>query len=285
MKLLLLLLSLTACCSPVILPLEEESSFMPENDLYLEDALEGEYDISPDEFEERMQEARKVYEAVVKKHGGELRLVGNWQDSTVNAYASRSGNIWKVQMFGGLARRISSADGFSGVICHELMHHMGGWPRYSGNHWGSVEGQSDYAATSSCLRVLWQDQKQKNAEAAKVIPAYPKDRCDAVWRSKEDKNLCYRIALAGKSLADLLGELGGRKPEFEKPDLRKVPQTEEGHPNAQCRLDTYLAGALCGRNLVIDKIPQNEKESAEVSCLRSRQEFGARPECWFKPKI
>lgn len=287
MKALLVLL-FAAGCSFCNIDHDAGSAFMPENDLWMEDTLEGEYDITPQDFEERMDEARKIYEAVVKKHGGELKIVGNWQSPTVNAYFSRSGDgkVWKVQMFGGLARRISSADGFSGVVCHEVMHGLGGWPHYSRQAFqASVEGQSDYAATSSCLRKLWQDQKEQNAEAAKGMPKFPKDRCDAVWKSKEDKHLCYRIALAGKSLADLLGELNGQKPAWESPQLPPVRVTEEGHPGAQCRLNTYLAGALCGNNLVLDKIPQNEQESAVVSCLRSRQEFGARPECWFKAKI
>ena len=73
--------------------------------------------------------------------------------NTVNANASQRGRTWIVNMYGGLARRPEiTPDGFAMVLCHELGHHMGGFPFVSG--WAANEGQSDLFATLSCGRIL-----------------------------------------------------------------------------------------------------------------------------------
>ena len=65
---------------------------------------------------------------------------------------------------------------------------------------------------------------------------------------KKDQDLCYRTAMAGKSVADLLATLGKQDlPSFLTPDENRVTRTYNSHPKAQCRLDTYLSGALHGR--------------------------------------
>ena len=55
----------------------------------------------------------------------------------------------------------------------------------------------------------------------------------------------------------------------------------DGHPEGQCRLDTYLAGAVCPVSWMESL---SKKDPNHGSCNRD-QGFttGLRPLCWFKP--
>lgn len=258
-----------------------DQRFMPENKL-------SEFDtplpvnITEDEFEAVLVGVEDFYKPLVKDlYGADLSVVRDWQDPTVNAYATQSGSAWEIHMYGGLARRPEiTPDGFALVACHEMGHHLGGFPYVQS--WAANEGQSDYFGTLSCARQLWKDEAVKNDQAVAKIPAYPKKLCDDSWKQAEDRHLCYRVALAGKSLADLLS---GGSAKFESPSRSVVSATNNAHPAGQCRLDTYLAGAICHAEFDKDSIPKTERDSAKVSCLQSRKEAGFRPRCWFKPTL
>lgn len=255
--------------------------FMPENKLSELDPMVP-VNLSEAEFENVLTQVEEYYSPLVKRlYKANLFVTRDWEDSTVNAYATRSGNNWEVHMYGGLARRPEiTQDGFAMVACHEVGHHLGGFPYVQS--WAANEGQSDYFSSISCARHLWKADSAKNAAAEKNIPDYPKKLCDGAWKLQEERNLCYRIALAGKSLADLLS---GSSAKFETPSKIIVKRTNNAHPAGQCRLDTYLAGALCKVNFNQELIPKTEKESSKVSCLQSLKQVGFRPVCWFKAKI
>ena len=255
--------------------------FMPENQLSELDTV-APLNITEDEFEAVLSGVEAFYAPLVKTlYDADLSVTRDWQDSTVNAYATQSGSNWEIHMFGGLARRPEiTPDGFALVACHEMGHHLGGFPYVQS--WAANEGQSDYFSTLSCARQLWKDETLKNEAAAIQIAAYPKKLCDASWKSQEDKALCYRIVQAGKSLADLLS---GSSAKYETPSRSVVSVTNNAHPAGQCRLDTYLAGAICHAEFDKDSIPKTERTSAKVSCLQSHKEAGFRPRCWFKPTL
>ena len=250
--------------------------------------------ISQEEFDDAIDEAEEYYGPLFQEaFGSRLRINRLWSNSTVNASASRSGSTWNVNMYGGLARRSEvTKDGFALVLCHEIGHHVGGYPFYSGN-WASSEGQSDYFATLSCARELWRDDLVLNATFRESVNPYAKTLCDEVWGTEDDQNLCYRNMMAGKSLADLLSALGNATVQFDDPDTSVVSRTSTSHPAGQCRLDTYMAGALCddewdarvipgqsGRNTVA-----SEETSASYSCSHTEGYAsyieGLRPNCWF----
>ncbi len=256
-------------------------SFAPENDLEKFDDLE-EHNISQAEFEAVIARAEAFYKPLIRSvHGANLSVIHDWTNPTVNAYAMRSGNNWIVHMFGGLARRPEiTVDGFEMVLCHELGHHLSGFP--FSQTWAANEGGSDYFATLSCARQLWKDEADLNFMASLEVPAYPKRLCDASWSEQADRNLCYRSVQAGKSLADFLSQGSAR---YETPDQSVVTKTNNAHPAGQCRLDTYLAGAICKTQFDSKVIPRDERRSSRVSCLESRQEAGFRPKCWFKATL
>jgi hypothetical protein len=279
----------------VSLSMGVEASILPPNDLHLQDGfLEG--GITEKEFNDVIDYVSAYYVPVVSGFKAKLVFERKWEDSTVNAYASKIGNTWNVAMFGGLARRPEvTADGFALVVCHEVGHHIGGFPFVRGTT--ANEGQSDYFATQACARNLWKDDFKKNATYAAKVNATAKARCDKAWDSEVERNLCYRVSDAGFSLAKLLGALNKSDlPDFSKPDTSKVATTNHSHPKAQCRLDTYLAGGLCDVQFKDDLIPganrrlnaaAKEQDALSVSCSQfdTTREFAGRPTCWFKETV
>jgi hypothetical protein len=269
---------------------------MPANDLWKEDGLLRNQGLTAEEFNAAVDEVESIYKDIIKKQGGTLKINRYWSDSTVNANTTQLGGSWIVNMYGGLARRPEvTPDGFSLVICHELGHNLGGYPFLSA--WAANEGQSDYFATYACGRLLWESQEEKNAAFRETVDPEPKALCDQVWETEAEQNLCYRVMMGGKSLADLLGALGGTKANWNTPDPNVVNQTKNPHPVAQCRLDTYMAGALCTKTwdplLIPGKSLGSQRNSREAEAISANYTcttaegftVGYRPTCWFKPLI
>ena len=234
---------------------------LPENDLWKQDN-KFMSNITEAEFYAVIDEMRQLYSPIIRGFGGWFVLSGNWDDSTVNAYASRSGAEYHVNMFGGLARRPEvTLDGFRMVICHEIGHHLAGFPN---SGWASYEGQSDYYATHVCAR--------------KVLSKYSADETDIPHfckniKDEDDQKTCARTLKAGLSLANLLAALNDEPtPSYETFDPTQVRTTQQSHPAAQCRLDTYLAGAVCEKPWNDRVIPRNAKASCDN-----------RPRCWYAP--
>lgn len=281
--------------------LSSSSAFanFPRNNLHLQDRVGGPSNVTEEQFNKITDAIVAMWQPLAKLHGAQLVAVKNWNDATVNAYADQKGNQWMVSMYGGLARRPEiTPDGFALVVCHELGHHFGGYYFYGPNHWAAGEGQADYFATDVCAKRVFAAFFDRRFLNRTDVPPYVKQRCDAVWKeSAAAQSLCYRSASAGLSLATLLAAIGASPaPKFETPDPTRVPQTVVDHPRAQCRLDTYLAGAVCAAPFDLKVIPakglpggQNSKEgeavAAKVSCMEATQKIGFRPYCWFKPQL
>ena len=278
---------------------ENRTICFPQNKLSQQDDVDGESNVTEAQFNQIIDKIIEFYKPYVKAHGGDLVAYKNWKDGTVNAYANQVGKTWEVHMFGGLARRPEvTPDGFALVVCHEVGHHLAGYPYYDDKDWAASEGQSDYFATQACAKAGWGGSAVKNKKKAKFVDDVAKSECDAVYKKAEERALCYREADAGQSLADLLATLMDQKlPQYDTPDESKVSRTNPQHPDAQCRLDTYLNGALCTDQFDHNVIPardpkggQDSKKAEEVaakySCMASEGfEVGYRPRCWFKPYI
>ncbi len=271
------------------------ADFLPPNDLWKEDGLLRGSTLTEADFNAVIDLAESVIGGIIStQFGASLTVNRLWTDATVNANAIQYGSDWEVNMYGGLARRPEvTADGFGLVLCHELGHHLGGYPYSSA--WAANEGSADYFATIACPRLIWKDQLTVNASFRETVEAIPKAYCDQVWTTTEEQDLCYRVATAGKSLGDLLAALGGTKASWTTPDTSVVSKTNNAHPAGQCRLDTYLAGALCTKNFDIAVIPGKslgskrnsgdaETEALKYSCTQYESfNLGFRPTCWFKP--
>lgn len=272
-----------------------QATILPENDLWKQDGMFKTAGLTEAEFHSAIDEVINVYEPIVRSFGATLTVERRWSDPTVNAQAEMNGRNWTVRMFGGLARRPEvTFDGMQLVVCHELGHLVGGFPF---KPWGtSTEGQSDYFATQECARRVW---GMESASSSTLPAPAVKTACDRVWSKSTDQAHCYRASAAGHSLASLLCAIGSRPvvPSFERRDTTVVTSTSISHPNAQCRLDTMFAGALCAASFDVSRVPgrshpagegsvEAERDMAATSCAAaSGFAEGLRPTCWFKPRL
>lgn len=255
--------------------------FVPENDMkiYVGDVQAKGLDRKA--YDQVLDSVQAVYAPIVAAKGGTLAIDRAWEDPTVNAQASRSGNRWVIKMFGGLARHETiTQDGFAIVACHELGHHIGGLPKTS---WAANEGQSDYFANLKCLRRLFLDPAAASFTRPKDTDPLAEQACAEAFAGAEDRAVCLRGAMAGVSVAKLFQVLRKEpKPaRFDTPDPKAVAATDNRHPGTQCRLDTYYQGSLCRKSYTEDV---SERDSAKATCTRSGGDpAGFRPLCWYKP--
>lgn len=276
---LTLSLSQTMACD-----IHGKSGFMPENNLSIAVGDKTANTMTEEKFEAIIGRVESVYAPVVAARGAKLKMNNDWDSTTVNASANQSGKVWHVNMYGGLARhQLTTDDGFMMVVCHELGHHLGGAPKYNrGSDWASNEGQSDYFAGLKCMRRVLAEDDNIAIVASMTIDAEATAKCQAVYKSEGEVALCQRIAMAGKSLGSLLGSLNGNsRVNFDTPDTKVVRQTNDNHPAAQCRLDTYFSGGLCDKSVTEDV---SDTDAITGTCIkRDGYAVGVRPLCWYKP--
>jgi hypothetical protein len=262
-----------------------KSGFMPENDMHIGIGNKMASDMTEARFNEIIDKVDAHYAPIVKDLGGKLKWARKWEDGTVNASAQRMWKTYKVNMYGGLARHeLVTDDGFAMVVCHELGHHLGGAPKIGGlmGKWASNEGQSDYFASLKCFRKVFQSENNQEIVSKMNIPASVSNKCSAHFTTADEVALCVRTAMAGKSLSNLLGSLNSSsETAFDTPDNSVVSATNNKHPAAQCRLDTYFQGALCDKRLS-DEL--DNRDAKMGTCNRSQNYTeGVRPLCWYAP--
>lgn len=285
MKFLALALALTTFTNTVFACSQDgKSGILPKNDMYIPAGMKSINGLTERVYDDVITKVETLYAPIVANLGGKLVMNSSWENGEVNAYASRDGNVWNVIMTGGLARHSAiTADGLALVVCHELGHHIGGAPKkVKGNPWAGTEGQSDYFATLKCLRQVFLN--DNNAQIVKSLNA-PSNLVDVCKRNRNaaERNICIRSAMAGVSVANLFASMQRQEPsQFHTPDTNVVTETYEGHPATQCRLDTYLQGALCGKSHNEDV---SQSDEVVGTCHRStNHRIGLRPSCWFKSK-
>jgi hypothetical protein len=236
--------------------------------------------ITEEEFTGVLDKVFETYEPVFTDHKAKFIIERYWDDETVNAYAFRDDEDgWHIAMYGGLARHPEvTVDGFMLVACHEIGHHLGGFPR---SDWASNEGNSDYYGTLKCLRRMWANEDSIKVVEKMDVDTEATEMCEQQWQKAEEIAVCERSAMAGKSLGRLLADLGGEEmPEFDTPDESVVNKTNNQHPAAQCRLDTYFHGSLCTVDWQMD---MDESDPNIGACKAG--EIGGRRQCWFKEGV
>lgn len=263
------------------------SGFLPPNSLNIpvgNTFMGSETGITEKQFNAILDRVQGLYtEEMKQKYGAKFVINRNWTDGTVNAYATQAGSEWAISMFGGLARyKGMTEDGFAAVACHEVGHHLGGAPRYSDSEWATVEGGADYYAMLKCMRRYFEHDDNETIMAARTPDELGVSSCNAQFSNHQDALICIRGTEAGIVLGRVLQDLGGEKAiALNTPDQSKVDEVYEGHPRAQCRLDTYFSGALCPV-AVSDELSQSDYKRG--SCHNAKvTPQGLRPLCWFKP--
>ncbi len=267
-------------------------NFFPRNNMRFSVSFDGNQ-MTETDFNSILDLVANVYTPIFNQYGfGLFQIERRWTDDTVNAFADignatdpKTGKTVParfIHMFGGLARHpLMTKEGFLLVACHEIGHHLGGYPRYGDQTWASDEGESDYYSTSKCARFVlgklpstpgWQ-QVHFN-EVDPTVSA----QCNQSWPGNlVQSTMCMRSSVAGLSLGRVLGSLeGNANVNFNTPDKSVVTQTYDGHPKAQCRLDTYFQAALCQKSET-ERMGSGPGQGACEAPAR-----GARPACWYK---
>ncbi len=266
------------------------------------------------QFKHVLQVVAQVYEPIFRQNGRpKLALFPRWTDDTVNAYAFICNDpkligtanyppecarmqtspgvftpISVVSMFGGLARHpLMTQEGLVLVACHEIGHHLAGYPRYGNNaQWAATEGQSDYFATAKCARKIFKAIGNNALWAQRAAVTFEvRNACvNNFGVNSEAAGICMRSAMAGLALARTLGSLKGDPKGINFPNVDKtvVTSTFEGHPAAQCRLDTYVAGAVCRVSETKDFSPTDPRTGA-CGVGKAAETTGMRPRCWYRP--
>ena len=263
----ILMLACLCGCGVANAQIDKTHWFMEDNDLWKDDNLAA-TNITEADFNSILDVIETLYTPIFKKFGATFNLERDWADSTVNAWANQSGSTWTVHMYGGMARRSElSVAGFALVACHEIGHHLAGYPLYASSNWASNEGQSDYYANMICAQ---------QAFSSLPVPSTTqlmRDKCDTAWTQQGQREACYKGLHGGLGLGALLAKLGGSSnPQYETPDQSRVTTTSDSHPKAQCRVDSYLAGATCNKSYDQGKIPRQDGAVCDN-----------RPRCWFAP--
>lgn len=262
------------------------TGFLPDNNLKIPVGLKliggGVNEI---QFNQVMDKISALYSNLVAEHGKTLVIDRRWTDPTVNAYAEqKTPGMDTIHMFGGLARHPEiTQDALALVACHELGHHLAGAPRMPTGDWASNEGQSDYWGTMKCLRHYFEGDNQQKALQDMTIPVIVISKCTSQYTNTEEQLICERSAMAGLSLGKLLAAVtkDSSPNTYETPDQSIVTKTFDGHPKAQCRLDTFLSASLCDHTILEADSPTDP--NVGVCSLRSGDKVGNRPLCWFKP--
>ncbi len=260
----------------------------------------------PAAFTDLARSIEKIYSPIVAQLGGKLAIHAQWDSQVPNAYARKTFSNWSIFVTGGLAKQPAmTKDGLALVICHEMGHHVGGFPfaqtglaAIFGMDWVANEGEADYYATQVCARKIWANEPKQNEVFRSSASAFAKSECDKVWKTESEQNICYRTVTASEALANVMANLSKKPvPQLHTPNTSSVTATYEGHPEAQCRLDTYFQGAICPVRWNDKYVPGKkasggkkgllaEQQAASVSCSHAGGfTYGLRPTCWFKPRL
>lgn len=177
---------------------------------------------------------------VLEKTGKPLLIPNEWDSPYFAAFAIPRDTHFQVSLWGGTVR----APGFvkpliAAILCHEIGHILGGEPLQTipGSEWASTEGQSDFFAAKTCLPEFFSRHPELIGE---VDPKIQK-MCDG-------NEACQKTAQAGWLLVNLFQKYSYHEYVPVSLDVKAEPAKElirNSYPSDQCRLDTFIQGALC----------------------------------------
>lgn len=174
--------------------------------------------------------------------------IQDWQMPYFSAWAYETDEAFTINFWGGFARIPGMTRGaFALTACHEVGHILGGEPYHtidtSKNM--SAEGQADFFAAAVCFKNYLITFGHEGS-ATDLLP-FVLDKCRQRYLDHEIREICFSTAKAGQDLAAVLTYLGPEELQvsYETPSPLEVEETLfNSYPTIQCRLDTFLAGAL-----------------------------------------
>ena len=222
----------------------------------------------------------RIYDRHFLLHGQTLNISEVWDTDAVYANAwkmeDHRGEEGLIMISGGMARHPDlTPDAFALILCHEVGHHIAGGPMI----WRfSAEGQSDYFGASDCLRKLFLRLGDRLPPSRVHAPRVVRKACADAFSLARGRMTCERIALAGASLAGYFARKRGlTSPLFSRPEQQLAKRTLLTPASPQCRLDTYMAAALCNRA----RLPVDH-QGPRWLCRGEVNPAAKRPACWYK---
>lgn len=243
-----------------------------------------------------VSEVFDTFKDVVASYNAKANIIFHWDSSGTGAFTLQreGGRVWDFYVYDGILRVPNiTDDAVQLVICHELGHHIAGYPLKSGSSWSAAEGQADYFATFACAPKVWEADEEKNELFRDLVQPFFKSQCDESFSRQARRDICYRTAVAMEAMRYYEGYSKGVLPSLYDKDETLVEKTNTSHPNAQCRVDTQLAGAFCSKEFDHFYIPgrsgnntiDDEIDSNKYYCNQYEQQNVARPRCWYAPQL
>jgi hypothetical protein len=267
MKLVLLFSLLTNFTLASVIPSGNKA-----NTYMIEAHEETSSEINEQNFHQIIGRAVGLYTDLAREQDRNLVVkVLDWQFPYFSAWAryEEQDDLYTVNFWGGFARIPGMTErGFALTVCHELGHILGGAPfhKIKDSEMMSAEGQSDYFASALCLkRYHYNFPFPKETD----LDPYAAAKCFEKFKDEDQQDFCFQTAKAGSDLSVVLAFIASKDvPQFETPQSLVVEETlYNSYPHIQCRLDTYLAGALSTYDANLDTIIESQD---------------MRPKCWFK---
>ncbi len=244
--------------------------------------------LTEEEFNSTVNRIREYFTPVFTTLGKSLNVYASWSYPMNNAFATQDKNGTSVYFFGLFTmNKFMTKDAFLFVACHEIGHHLGGFPKESGSMaWASDEGQADYFAANKCYReLLKNDPENTNAEKL-ILPDSVKEQCKSQYPVEDEYRICLRSARAGEDVGKVLEfmktAVDSNKVLLAEPEPAPVTKTLETHPDPVCRALGILSASLCNRPT--DVAISDTDETVGVCHEKNGDKIGYRALCWFRPE-
>lgn len=285
-------------------------------------------------FSRLIDEVAALYDYDHGIHGKDtLEIDKDWDNTIANAEAWQGifadKRAWGIRIWGGLARVPGmTEDALSLLVCHEFGHQFGGGNMgYTGQFQVRLqtEGGSDYYAAGTCAKRLWANKDDANLNVRRLAEGDPDlapavKLCSAQYSSAKEQNICVRTIVAGYTVATKYFHVYAEEefiknpaklaahsqiPSLSRRDTSKPDITlgteafVEQYPTPQCRLDLFVAGALCPNTIPSEVIPgwdiyeeswpksdlsvyQEDQAMLEFACKKGKLQ--PRPRCYWLAK-
>lgn len=184
------------------------------------------------------QSFNSVITDVVSIYDGELpserKVDINWESETKNASAGYVRGKVTLTFHGGFVRSNKlTKDAFAIIVCHEVGHIIGGYPKVMPTQKYTSEGQSDYFAATDCIKKYFVQTKEFSDVDLSGIDEVVIAKC------KQDI-LCLRGLAAIRDVSIIYpgSHINAKTKEVSRFTIFN------DYPSSQCRVDTLKAGLL-----------------------------------------
>jgi hypothetical protein len=244
--------------------------------------------LTEEEFNSTVKRIRDYFTPVFAAAGKSINVYSSWSFPMNNAFATQDKNGTSVYFFGLFTmNKFMTKDSFLFVACHEIGHHLGGFPKQTGSmSWASDEGQADYFAANKCYReLLKNDPENENADKL-VLSDSVKELCKAQYPAEDEYRICLRSVRAGEDVGKMLDymktSVESKQVLLLEPEPAPATKTLVAHPDPICRTHGILSASLCNRPS--DVAISDTDETVGVCHEKNGDKIGYRALCWFKPE-